>query len=171
VKTLFAGAGLALTAGLLLGAAMKPDLAGDDRPAGPQIFAGWSGARSTGPFDDGVSLARYAGQVPDYVLGTDWRKLASAQAPAAAEPPAARSPQEDPPLPPEPAEPPLRASDLTPAVYGAAPAERVLYPSLDGAAAYADESRAEMTPAAAAAPVDLDRDAPPEATGDTTPAR
>ena len=40
---------------------------------------------------------------------------------------------------------------------------------LDGAAAYEDASRAESTPVVVS--VDVDAEAPPEATGDTTPAR
>jgi hypothetical protein len=74
VKALLTGAGVALAAGLLMGAVAKPDLAGDDRPAGPQILAGWGGGRSTGPFDDGAGFASYKGQIPDYVLGTDWKR-------------------------------------------------------------------------------------------------
>lgn len=74
MKALLTGAGVALAAGLLMGAVAKPDLAGDDRPAGPQILAGWGGGRSTGPFDDGAGFASYKGQIPDYVLGTDWKR-------------------------------------------------------------------------------------------------
>src|SRR5687767_11524241 len=74
VKSLFSGMALAAVAGLLTGGAMKPNLGTDDRPAGPQMFAGWSGTRSTGPFDDGMTFASYNGQIPDYVLGTDWQK-------------------------------------------------------------------------------------------------
>ncbi len=74
VNTVLAGAGIAMAAGLLIGAAAKPDLRGDDRPIGPQVIAGWAGVRSTGPFDDGATFASYRGQIPDYVLGTDWKK-------------------------------------------------------------------------------------------------
>ncbi|MDB5476269.1 MAG: hypothetical protein JWP49_1780 [Phenylobacterium sp.] len=74
MKALLTGAGLALAAGLLMGAAAKPDLGGDDRPAGPQILAGWGGGRSAGPFDDGAAFAAYKGQMPDYVLGADWKR-------------------------------------------------------------------------------------------------
>src|SRR3954462_3122669 len=65
---------MAATAGLLLGGAMKPNLRGDDRPEGPQMFLGWSATRSTGPFDDGGAWAAYQGRTPDYVVGTDWSK-------------------------------------------------------------------------------------------------
>lgn len=69
------GAAVVLAAGLLLGNAMQPHLdAADERPAGPQMFADWAGVRSTGPFDSGTSFPSYPGKMPDYVLGTDWKK-------------------------------------------------------------------------------------------------
>lgn len=70
MKALLIGAGVALTAGFMMGAAMKPDLLADQRPEGPQIFTTWAG-ESTGPFDPGASFVAYRGKVPDYVLGTD----------------------------------------------------------------------------------------------------
>jgi hypothetical protein len=90
-RTVSAGAALALTCGLMLGGFMRPDLAGDDRPAGPQQISGWAGVRSTGPFDADhtPALASYSGPVPDYVLGTDWkRSMAAPSEPAAISPPA-----------------------------------------------------------------------------------
>lgn len=74
MKSLFSGIGLAALAGMLMGAAMKPQLDLNDRPAGPQVFAGWSATRSTGPFDDGPTFAAYGGEIPDYVLGTDMQR-------------------------------------------------------------------------------------------------
>jgi hypothetical protein len=69
------GAAAALVAGLLLGSAMQPHLDdGDGRPAGPQMFADWAGARSTGPFDPGTTFVSYQAKMPDYVLGSDWKK-------------------------------------------------------------------------------------------------
>ncbi len=53
---------------------MQPHLYDGDRPSGPQMFAEVSGARSTGPFDPGVSVVSVQGNPPDYVLGTDWKK-------------------------------------------------------------------------------------------------
>jgi hypothetical protein len=88
VNALLTGAGVALAAGLLMGAVAKPDLAGDDRPAGPQILAGWGGGRSTGPFDDGASFANFKGQIPDYVLGTDWKRSLTPHVLTADPPPA-----------------------------------------------------------------------------------
>jgi hypothetical protein len=75
LKVPMAGAACMLAAGLLLGGAMQPHLdAADGRPAGPQMFADWPGVRSTGPFDSGTSFVNYQGKMPDYVLGTDWKK-------------------------------------------------------------------------------------------------
>ncbi|WP_372784973.1 hypothetical protein [Phenylobacterium sp.] len=75
MKVLLSGAAAAAISGMLLGGAMQPHLAAvDDRPAGPQMFANWSGTRSTGPFDPGTTFVAYQGRVPDYVMGTDWKK-------------------------------------------------------------------------------------------------
>jgi hypothetical protein len=68
------GAVIAVASGLMLGGLMHPNLAGDDRPAGPQIIAGSAAVRSTGPLDMGPTLANYAGRVPDYVTGTDAKR-------------------------------------------------------------------------------------------------
>jgi len=68
------GAVIAVASGLLLGGAMRPNLAGDDRPVGPQIIAGSAGVRSMGPLDTGPTLANYNGRVPDYVIGTDAKR-------------------------------------------------------------------------------------------------
>jgi len=125
VKAVLTGAGVALVAGLLMGAVARPDLVADDRPAGPQILAGWSGVRSTGPFDDGRTFAAYNGQIPDYVLGTDWKK--SLQPPVFAPDPEPRvretkvaSNDDLPELP------------LTPAAYDDRPPPEVVYPSMQG---------------------------------------
>jgi hypothetical protein len=125
VKTVLAGAGIAAAAGLLMGGAARPQLSIDDRPEGPQILAGWTGARSTGPFDDGGTFAAYNGKIPDYVLGTDWKRSLS-----------------PPPIPPEPLErparndepPPAEDFDDTHAAYDAPPAAAPVYPSLQGGA-------------------------------------
>jgi hypothetical protein len=64
----------ASVAGLLAGVAMKPGNALADRPIGPQILV--SGANNRVINEDGwyaaPQLAGYNGQVPQYVLGTDW---------------------------------------------------------------------------------------------------
>ena len=123
MKALLTGAAVALAAGLLMGAVAKPDLAGDDRPAGPQILAGWGGGRSTGPFDDGAALANYKGQLPDYVLGTDWKRSLTPPAQMADAPP--------------PAEARMAVIDVaempvTRAAYDEAPHTQPIYPSLQG---------------------------------------
>lgn len=87
MKALVSGAAVALASGLLMGAALKPDLAYDGRPAGPQILAGFGGERSTGPFDDGPTLASYSGKLPDYVLGTDFKRATTVFPTAEAPPP------------------------------------------------------------------------------------
>lgn len=78
VRTICAGAAAALVLGVLAGRAMQPDLGGDGRPMGPQMFADWPGEGSTGPFDEGTTFAAAyragAGPVPDYVYGTDWKR-------------------------------------------------------------------------------------------------
>lgn len=74
MRIVVCGAGVALATGLMLGGALQPNLADDDRPVGPQTVVGDAAARSVGPMDSGPALASYAGAVPDYVLGTDWKR-------------------------------------------------------------------------------------------------
>lgn len=74
VRLEFYGAVIAVASGLMLGGVMHPNLAGDDRPAGPQIIAGSAAARSAGPLDMGPTAANYGGRVPDYVTGTDAKR-------------------------------------------------------------------------------------------------
>jgi len=146
VKTAYAGAGLALMAGLLMGAAMKPELGADDRPAGPQIVAGSAGARAAGPFeDDAPTFAAYSGKIPDYVLGSDWTRLAAAPAVA----PPARGEVEAP----------------APTEDAEAPAPLAHDAEFHATPAVATERVAYNPPADA-----IEDEAPPEATGDTSPA-
>jgi hypothetical protein len=139
VKTLCAGAVVALAAGLLAGAAMKPDLsapdlAAADRLAGPQVLAdpGPPRAPAPAPADDGVTYTSYLadrGRTPDYVLGTDWKKL-TAPPPAPSRDAAdivrleqiLRSPPPDDDTPAVQAPPPTREPD------GAAPADLTAAP-------------------------------------------
>jgi len=147
VKSLLSGIALAATAGMLMGAAMKPTLDLGDRPAGPQMYAGWSGTRSTGPFDDGMAFAGYSGKVPDYVLGTDMQKAAvwaqDSQA-AAYEAPIEIAAAET--------EPQPVAFTAAPSVDEPA-AEPATYPSMAGGVAYAPQAAApaEAAPAPSAA--------------------
>jgi hypothetical protein len=78
-------------AGLLTGFALKPGGALADRPIGPQILI--SGASQRVIDNDGwyanASIGAYQGQIPEYVLGTDWTQPPSydvAYADPAAEP-------------------------------------------------------------------------------------
>jgi hypothetical protein len=140
VYTLYVGAGLALVAGLGLGAVMRPDLSGEDRLAGPQIVAE-TPEPAPAPIDDSLRLTRYSGKIPDYVLGTDWSR------PRAPPPP---EPQETRVL--------TAASDE--------PIHRLRLPrSLrEAEAAYEDARQGERTVLVATA--DLDAAAPPQAAGD-----
>jgi hypothetical protein len=73
-RTVLGGAGMALAMGLLLGGAMRPNLAGDDRPAGPQTILGKSAERSIAQPSSIPTSSGYAGVIPDYVTGTDLKK-------------------------------------------------------------------------------------------------
>lgn len=84
LKSLAAGVGVSAAAGLLLGAAMQPDLRAPREAEGPQILAGVSGARQDYMANPGGLGGGYVGQVPDYVIGTDWLKARQAEAPEAA---------------------------------------------------------------------------------------
>lgn len=164
MKSLFAGVAIAAMTGLLLGGAMRPNLAGDERPAGPQMFAGWSGVRSTGPFDPGKSFSGYQGPLPDYVVGTDWKSAAVALGDEVEY---------------QPAEPPnyyanARAEPVEYARNSSEEPARAepIYPSMSGGVRYdastqaphADAPQQKAPPAA-----NIDDEAPPEATGDTSP--
>lgn len=164
LKALFSGVGMAAVAGLLMGTAMRPDLNEGDRPEGPQILAGWSAARSTGPFDDGMTLAYAQGQIPDYVVGTDWkRQIAWADT--------SETPVE--------ARPAVSRDDVAPAAerhaalatFDEPSREAVAYPSMAGGSAYEANRPAPPPPPAAAAPAErtFDPEVAPEATGDTSP--
>lgn len=162
MKALYSGIGMACVAGLLMGAAMKPNLDAGDRPAGPQIFTGWSAARSTGPFDDSAGFAAYRGQTPDYVVGTDWKKAAFATQVA----------YEPAPAPDYYKQAAIEAPVYPTVRYLEPPREAPVYPSVSGgAAASADQHGKdanavhETTPSPGA---QFDEEAPPEATGDTT---
>jgi hypothetical protein len=131
VKALVSGAVVAAVVGALSGGAMQPQLFEGDRPSGPQMFAGWDGTRSTGPFDPGTTFASYHGAPPDYVIGTDWKKAmawpderAAVSAPSAADVQVAE--RDDTTVPEEPAA-------LTRAAYDDEAAPTHDYPSLGGA--------------------------------------
>lgn len=82
---LYAGAGLAVAVGLVLGVAMRPRLAGPDEPAASQAPAQTPAAALTAPAPtaqaaEEAAIARYGDKLPDYVLGTDLHKLSASAA-------------------------------------------------------------------------------------------
>jgi hypothetical protein len=130
--TILSGAAMAAVAGILLGGAMRPQLIfGDDRPMGPQMFAAGGGERSTGPFDPGGSYAAWGGQLPSYVIGTDYAQQAYVEAPPIAEErrQVASNDIEAP-----------EAVASARAAYDEPPLPKVVYPSIAGGASYHDEA-------------------------------
>jgi hypothetical protein len=73
LKSIFSGSAMAVAAGLMAGGLMYPELIGPGDVGGPQLQAGSSGAR-TAYYGGSANWAPYSGEVPDYVIGTDWRK-------------------------------------------------------------------------------------------------
>jgi hypothetical protein len=142
--TILSGAALAAVAGIMLGGAMRPQLIFDGRPNGPQMFANGGGPRSTGPFDPGGSYASYNGNIPVYVIGTDY-----AQAAYVAAPPVEEDHQQ---LARNDASPPEPAA-LTHAAYAEPPAPLVVYPSLAGGRPYEAETPEPPPPPEDEAPV------------------
>ena len=71
MKMIFQGIAVAAASGLLMGGAFKPTLTYGEGPLGPQLLLAPSGERQE-TFSGGASFASYDGEVPDYVLGTDW---------------------------------------------------------------------------------------------------
>lgn len=76
MKVIFQGIAVAAASGLLMGGAIKPNLTYGEGPLGPQLLLAPSGERDE-PFGGGVGFASYGGDVPDYVLGTDWTEANS----------------------------------------------------------------------------------------------
>ena len=151
MKTLCAGAAMALMAGLSVGGAMKPQLITDTGLAGPRTLITRAGVRAVHPddgaVDAGLSYANYAGEIPAYVTGTDAQApaaIAVEPAPPAADEAAANyyvSPLRD-----EAPAPRAATGELTPAAYGRPETERLAYPSLDGGADYDAARQAQATP-------------------------
>jgi len=164
VTTPVAGAGVALALGLLLGAAMRPQLAIDE--LAPQALDAWP--REPSPYDagapDALAFAQYGGELPEYVLGLDWAAATAApDAPpnaADAEPHPSASEAETAPREAEAA--PEAAEHATPASAQVAAPE----PASQEQAATGESDAPPAIPALA-----IDDAAPlPEATGDTRPA-
>ena len=124
LRQAFFGVAIAAVAGLVLGGASKPNLREGSHLDGPQLLSGVSGERSVPGFNQNASWTGYGGQIPDYVIGTDWTQPAYPAEFASAEP----DPE------PEPARVAYEAP-VRPAVaprYETAPAPPPTYPSLGG---------------------------------------
>ncbi len=75
MKVLLSGAAVSLASGLLLGSVLQPRFDFDDnRPVGPQVLATVSAPRAQAPSEEFADIGRYAGKVPDYVMGVNWKK-------------------------------------------------------------------------------------------------
>lgn len=139
------GVAAAAVAGLLMGAAMRPNLQ-DQEIGGPQQLVGGGGPREAQAAMD-PGLARYDGRIPEYVVGTDYLK--AQQPPMMAELDEAPSPPE-----PEvavytsPDELPVR---VTPAAWQDEPRAPTRYPSEAGNTPYESD-----LPAPPEAPDDSD---------------
>lgn len=73
LKTLAQGASVVAAVGLLMGAALHPNLRGADELAGPRIQLPSAGERVANDVSDpGVSV--YRGRMPDYVTGSDMHR-------------------------------------------------------------------------------------------------
>lgn len=136
-RTIGIGVAAAAISGLLLGAAMRPNLAVADIGGPQQLLAGGGERFQTAAYDQGT--ARYEGVLPDYVVGTDWVKANEARvSPAAyAEPPLlTREPEVAAPevaVYRSPEELPTR---VVPATWRDEPREAARYPSEAGNVAY-----------------------------------
>ncbi len=80
----FAGAVVALAAGVVFGGALRPQMI--ELAGGPQILVTAAGERSTGPGDGIPTIAGHGGRVPDHVLGTDFARALAPEAPPAEDP-------------------------------------------------------------------------------------
>ncbi|MBW8812363.1 MAG: hypothetical protein JF588_02965 [Caulobacterales bacterium] len=131
---LAAGAAVAVVAGVLMGAAMKPDF-GQERVLGPQYFSADGGLHQASyTSDPGVSV--YRGRIPDYVIGTDWTRprRETAYAPSSTEPreePVAFTAED---------EPPPSPMVMTYRTWREPPQEASSYPSVDGDVRYRSEA-------------------------------
>ncbi|CAN5478311.1 hypothetical protein BH10PSE5_BH10PSE5_16510 [soil metagenome] len=121
LRQAFYGMAIATVAGLILGGASKPDIREMTDLDGPQLLSGQSGERLGPGFRQTASWTGYNGQVPDYVIGTDWTRPAPVEmARAEPEPEPARAVHEDAPV------------RWTPAKYESEPAPPPSYPSMGG---------------------------------------
>ena len=83
LRTPLIGAAAAAVTGILLGGLMHPTLSADF--VAPQTLIPGGGARDAAYAAD-PGVARYSGQAPDYVVGTDWVRPQAPEAPQMAMP-------------------------------------------------------------------------------------
>jgi len=155
VSTPVAGAGLALAAGLTLGAAMRPQLAIGE--LSPQPLDAWPQAASAmEPAPDPLAFAQYGGQPPQFMIGADW--------PAGTAPPAGPEPDV------QDRDQPSRNDEAARAAPAEATPATAQAPADANAAHPAQDAPAEAAPAPPPIPaLAVDEAAPPpEATGDTS---
>lgn len=184
---LYAGAASALAVGLVLGVAMRPHLGTADGVV-PELSGDSSASARPAPVaaavaapaasDKAADFAGYSGKLPDYVNGTDWKRLTA----AALVPPAA--PRSAEPTSSEPAQADSRSDYVSPLAEDptTTPTEAPAQMAADGSGAAAAPPSAATGTASdvsteaaawaaalppAALPVDNQDEAPPEATGDT----
>lgn len=151
LKTLMQGVAGVAASGLLMGAAMQPNL--DGHPVqGPQILAPGGGERGDGPAGD-LRVGQYSGQPPEYVIGTDWTRPRPVQYADAAP---ARDDTEVVILAAD-GDPPNAAGMATKAAWRDEPREPTRYPSQSGNAYY--EANLPAPPAAPSADEADDADA------------
>lgn len=126
LRTLFGGASVVAAAGLLMGAAMYPDLNAGEI-GGPQILAPGGGQRGEVVVSD-TGVGVYRGRIPDYVIGTDALKP-----PAELQVPAYQAPAE-----PEAADVMAyeASSEIRPTRWQDEPREATHYPSEHGNVAH-----------------------------------
>jgi hypothetical protein len=141
MKALFLGLSVATVMGLSAGGALKPVTA--DFQGGPQSLSPVSGHRAQRVFNEAASWTSYAGNVPDYVIGTDWIAPDMSMAAAA--------------LDPEPERPTPESKTSEPVVVQIAkveepPAEPTHYPSTGGDILAGMDNYAPPTPPENAGP-------------------
>ncbi|WP_340644130.1 hypothetical protein [Phenylobacterium sp.] len=124
LRHVFFGMAIATVAGLSIGAASKPEIREMTDLDGPQLLAGHAGERLGPGLRQTASWTSYSGQVPDYVIGTDWTQPAHpvemAEADLEPEPEPARVAYQQPPV------------RLAPAKYESEPVPPLSYPSMGG---------------------------------------
>ncbi len=124
LRQAFYGMAIATVAGLVIGGVSKPDIREFTELEGPQLLSGTSGVRLDPGIRQNATWTSYGGQVPDYVIGTDWTQPAypveMAEAEPEPEPQPARVVDEGPPV------------RMAPVKYVSEVAPAPSYPSMGG---------------------------------------